>query len=97
MYKRLPKEWKAIADAHIKARETQNFDNPHVSTESEFYTAVKAGKTFASLLETVETRYCSMTSILTACLISHTSEAYKKGVYRGFLKIANEESLINKQ
>lgn len=94
MYKRLPKEWKVIADAHIKACMNKQFDDVFVSNDKEIYAAMREGKTFTNILEEIEIRYCSMTSIMTFKLFAHVSESYKRGIYKGFLRIANEELLI---
>lgn len=85
--KRISKQAKAIADKHIAAKLNNNFDNPKVSTRAEVMEALLAGKTFSAVLETVETRFCSIGSLLMASgiiLDAHLSKNYKANVYKGF-------------
>lgn len=82
--KRISKQAKAIADAHIKARLQGNFDDPKVTTKEELIEALLSGKTFSELLEEIEMRFTSITSILLSRQLFHQSNNYKAGVYKGF-------------
>jgi hypothetical protein len=82
--KRISKEVKAVADAHIKARIEGNFDNPRVTSKQEIIDALNEGKTFEELLNEIEIRFVSITSNILQRALNHTSGAYKKGVYKGF-------------
>lgn len=82
--KRISKETKAIADAHIQARLTGNFDDPKVTTRDEIIAALKEGKTFSQLLDEIEMRFTSITSILLSRQLFHQSNNYRSGVYKGF-------------
>lgn len=84
MQKRISPAVKAIADAHIAARKTGNFDNPPVRTQADVLAALFAGKTFTAVLEQVELRYCSIGSLLISRHLDHESKSYKAGVYKGF-------------
>lgn len=81
---RISKQTKAIADAHIQARLNGTFDNPEVTTKDELIQALKDGKTFEELLDRIEMKYTSITSILLSRKMFHQSANYKNGVYKGF-------------
>jgi len=82
--KRISPKAKAIADAHIKARLEGNFDDPKVTTKQELMDAILEGKTFSGLLDEIEVRFTSITSILLSRKLFHQSNNYKAGVYKGF-------------
>ena len=82
--KRISKETKAIADAHIQARLNGTFDDPSVTTKDELIQALREGKTFSELLDRIEMKYTSITSILLSRKMFHQSANYKNGVYKGF-------------
>lgn len=75
---------KKIIDAHMKAIESGTFDDLTVKNREELITALKAGYTFKALIEEIEIRYCSITSIITARHFKHLSEAYKRAIRKGF-------------
>lgn len=83
---RIKPKVKAIADAHIKARETGKFDNPEIKTRMDVINALWEGKTFEEVLRQVEIRYASIGSILISGL-GHSSQSYKSAVYKGFKKL----------
>lgn len=85
--KRISKEAKIIADAHIEARRTGNFDNPTVNSKDELIVQLKAGKTFERLMEEVEFRFCSIGSQLVARHFACPSSNYKASIYKGFKTI----------
>jgi hypothetical protein len=82
--KRISPKTKAIADAHIKARLEGNFDDPKVTTKQEMFDAILEGKTFSGLLDEIEVRFTSITSIILSRKLFHQSKNYKSGVYKGF-------------
>ena len=82
--KRISKQAKSIADAHIQARINGTFDDPNVSTKDELIQLLKDGKTFSGLLDRIEMKYTSITSILLSRKMFHNSQNYKSGVYKGF-------------
>lgn len=84
MAKRILKEVKAIADAHIKADMEGTFDNPPAKAGKEVIVHLWAGKTFAAVLREIEIRYIPITSIVLSSTFKHQSHAYKAGVYKGF-------------
>ena len=84
MTKRISKQVKAIADAHIEAKANGTFDNPSVSTREEVIKALRDGKTFEQVLHQVEVRFCSVTSIILSGTFDYKSNGYRSGVYRGF-------------
>ena len=75
---------KAIADAHIQARQSGIFDNPQVSTKEDVIRELLAGKTFEEVIRQVEIRFASIGSILMSTTLQHTSQSYKASVYKGF-------------
>ena len=82
--KRISKQAESIADAHIQARLNGTFDNIVVSTKEELIQSLKDGKTFSGLLDRIEMKYTSITSILLSRKMFHNSQNYKSGVYKGF-------------
>lgn len=82
--KRITPETKAIADAHIAAKQSGSFDDPEINSVEELIEKLRQGKTFSAVLRKIEARYISITSIMMSEVLSHTSETYKKGVYKGF-------------
>jgi hypothetical protein len=82
--KRITPEIKAIADAHIEAMRKGIFDNPEVTTKEEILQALRDGKTFSQVLKTIEVRYISITSLIMSSQLDYVSDAYRKGVYKGF-------------
>ena len=83
---RIKPQVKAIADAHIKARETGIYDNPPVQTREDVIRELYAGKTFEEVIHQVEIRYASIGSILISGL-GHSSQSYKTAIYKGFKKL----------
>ena len=81
--KRISKQAKAIADAHIEAKIAKSFSNPSFAYPEEMRNAIKNGATSEALMEEVEIRYCPITSIILANM-GHISKAYRSGVYQGF-------------
>lgn len=81
---RITPQVKAIAVAHIHAKIEGKFDDPTVKDVDELHKMLLQGKTFSSLLETIEIRFCSISAILTANHFNYTSESYRRGVYKGF-------------
>jgi len=82
--KRITTQVKAIADAHIEARKSGKFDDPKVTTAMEVFRDLRLGKTFEEVLNQIETRYCSVGSILMSRHQLYTSKSYRDGVYKGF-------------
>lgn len=87
MATRISKQTKAIADAHIKARLDGVFDDPEVKTREELIAMLKQGKTFSQLMDNIEMRYTSITSIILSRRFFHQSQNYKAGVYKGFRRL----------
>lgn len=77
-------ELKAIADAHIQAKIKGQFDDPHVESKEQIIRYLQAGKTFSEILRQVEVRYVSITSNILASSMDYQTDAYRRGVYKGF-------------
>lgn len=90
MKKRISKQVKAIADAHIQAKANGTFDNPSVSTRDEVINALLEGKTVEQVLRQIEVRFCSITSIILSGTFDYKSNAYRSGVYKGFKTLLQE-------
>lgn len=82
--KRISKEVKAIADAHILARKNKSFNPVMIKTKADLITALNNGHTFEKVMDTIEARFCSVTSIMINSIFLHDSKAYIAGVYKGF-------------
>jgi hypothetical protein len=82
--KRITPQIKAIAEAHIQAKLTGTWDNPNANTKGEVLRLLRDGKTFAEVPRQVEIRYVSITSNLMSSQLNYVSDAYRKGVYKGF-------------
>ena len=81
---RITPQIKSIADAHIEAKKTGNFDNPIVYSKEQLLSELRAGKTFSLVVKEIEIRYISITSNLMSSQLGHVSDAYMKGIYKGF-------------
>ena len=88
--KRITKKVKVIADAHIEAKLKGEFDNPYVATKQDLIKELEDGKTFRSLLDNIEARYCTITSMLLSSTALGVSKSYTKGVYDGFKEVFHE-------
>jgi hypothetical protein len=82
--KRITQRTKAIADAHIDAKKIGKFDDPMVKTKQELFAQLLSGKTFSGVVKEIEVRYVSITSNLMSSQLGHVSDAYVKGMYKGF-------------
>lgn len=87
MKNRITPQTRAIAEAHIAASISGHFDDPKVNTRDEVINLLKQGKTFSQVLEQVETRFCTITSILYRRQFNHITRAYRSDVYKGFKKL----------
>lgn len=91
--KRISKQVKAIADAHIEAKMIGRWIGQDVKNEEELLQSLLIGCTYKKLLDLVEVNYVTITSQLTSTLLGHVSDAYKKQVYKGFKEILKEYNL----
>jgi hypothetical protein len=88
--RRITKKIRQIADAHIKARMEDKFDDTPVSDLDELKRNLLDGKTYSELIKSMETEYCSITSILTCTQFNHATDSYKQSIYRGFKELFNK-------
>ena len=84
---KITKETKMIADAHLLAKQTGLFNDPVISSKDELIQALKQGQTFSKLMDEIEIRFVSVTSLMMAHVLDHESGAYKKGIYKGFKQL----------
>lgn len=84
------KDYIKIAEAHIEAEKNNTFTNPHVTTRKQAIEAMLRGETFSEALRQVEVRYVSITSLLTKAQFGHMTEAYKRGVRKGFRELLKQ-------
>lgn len=94
--KRITPHVKSIADAHIKAKRLNQFDDIPVMSPEDLIVRLREGKTFSSLLHYIETKYVSVTSLILAGAFNHETDAYKKGVYKGFKQLFANERVTEK-
>lgn len=81
---RINQQVKAIADAHLQARITGQWDNPKVSTRQELLSSLFQGKTFEEVFNQIEIRFASVGSIIMNRTLDYTSSSYKSAIYKGF-------------
>lgn len=91
--KRISKQVKAIADAHIEAKITGKFLEQHVTNKDELLQSIVDGYTYKQLLHLVEVNYVTITSQLLSSVVGHVTDAYKKQVYKGFKEILKDYNL----
>lgn len=91
--KRISKQVKAIADAHIEAKMTGKFLEQNVANKEQLLQSIVDGYTYKQLLDLVEVNYVTITSQLTSTLLGHVSDSYKKQVYKGFKEILKDYNL----
>jgi len=84
---KITKKTKMIAYAHLLAKKTGLFNDPVVSDKDQLLQALKQGQTFSKLMDEIEIRFVSVTSLMMAHILDHNSEAYKKGIYKGFKQL----------
>lgn len=92
--KRISKQAKAIADAHIRAAKEDSFDDPSCRTRDEVIAALKDGKTLRMVLEAIEFRFASVGSIMLSRVMDYTSQSYKAAVYKGFRILIDGEKPV---
>lgn len=88
--KRISKECKAIADRYILARQTNQFTPLTATTRDEVIQGILSGDVYEEVLKQVETRFCTITSILLSSQFTYTSQGYRQGVYKGFKALLGE-------
>jgi hypothetical protein len=91
--KRISKQVKAIADAHIEAKITGNFLGQPVTNKDELLQSIVYGYTYKQLLNLVEINYVTTTSLMMSSVIGHITDAYRKQVYYGFKEILKDYDL----
>lgn len=82
--KRITPEIKRIADAHIQAKVDNNFNPAPFNTADEVRSNMRKGHTYDWVLDDIEIRYVSVTSNIIARSFNYRTDAYKRGVYKGF-------------
>jgi hypothetical protein len=88
--KRITKQIKGIADAHIRARMNDRFDDTPVMDLDDLKRNVLEGRTYRSLMDGIEVEYSTITSCLMARQFRHASDAYKSAIYKGFRELFNK-------
>ena len=83
--KRISKELKAIADAHIEAKKTGNFNPKAIDgTVAHLVKNMADGHTYDWVMDRVEINFCSVTTLIIGAVLGAESKSYKAGVYKGF-------------
>lgn len=87
--KRITKQIKGIADAHIMAKVKDEFDDTPITDLDDLKRNVLQGKTYRSLIDSIEVDYCEVTSMLLLRQFKHITDSYRSGVYKGFKDLFN--------
>ncbi len=82
--KRITPEVKKIADAHIEAKLSGSWNPAPIIDSYDLLEKVKSGYTYQGLLEEIEIRYVSITSLILASALNYRTDAYVKAIYKGF-------------
>lgn len=90
--KRISKQVKAIADAHIEAKMMGRWIGQDVKNKEELLQSLLIGCTYKQLLDLVEVNYVTITSQMLIS-VGYVPDSYKKQVYRGFKEVLNEYNL----
>jgi len=73
-----------VISAHIDARINNKFDDPCVSTKEDVISMLMDGKTFSTVMDQIEVRFCTITSLILAKAMDHRTDAYRRQVRKGF-------------
>ena len=90
--KRISKQVKAIADAHIASKIAGRFLEQHVTNKDELLKSIVEGYTYKQLLDLVEFNYVTITSQMLV-QVGYVPDSYKKQVYKGFKEILKDYNL----
>lgn len=78
------KKFNEIVSAHIDARVNNNFDDPYVCTKEDVLSMLMDGKTLSAVMDQIEVRFCTITSLILAKAMDHRTDAYRRQVRKGF-------------
>lgn len=73
-----------IANAHIVARQSGDFNNPDVTTHADTIKALLAGKTIEVVIRMIEKRYCSTRAMNSLHEDNKVIDSYRRSIYKGF-------------
>ena len=91
---RITKLQKQIALNHIEAKLGKRpFAEPPQNRE-ELIDGLKAGKAYQGVLDQIEARYISFTSIMVMAVLSADTKAYRDGVYKGFKVLLTNVGIV---
>lgn len=88
--KKISKEVKAIADAHIEANISGVWNEAKISrvnSKKDLLDKMMAGHTYKFVHDQTQARFCSVGSSIMASVLGHNSKAYRAGIYKGFKAI----------
>lgn len=80
-----------IADAHIEAKLSGNFDDVAIVVAKDVFDTLKQGKTNSHVMHEVEVRYATITSCIYSSTFKHATNAYKASIRRGFQTLLKEQ------
>jgi hypothetical protein len=75
---------KEIIDAHIQARLNDSFNEKEITNRQELIEALHQGYTFRKLVEEIEARFISISSVVGIVNLKHITQAYRQGITKGF-------------
>jgi hypothetical protein len=84
---RLEKQIREIADAHIKARVNDKFDDTPIGDIDDLKRNLLQGITYSGLLDEIEMRHSTVTSTLMCRQFGHVSDAHYKAIHKGFKEL----------
>jgi hypothetical protein len=80
-----------IVSAHIEARVNNKFDDPAVNCKDDVISCLMDGKTFSAVMDQIEIRFCSVTSLIIARAVDHRTDAYRRQVRKGFKVLLSQK------
>jgi len=85
------KKYIEIANNHIEAKINNSFTNPLVYSREEIIDELKRGETFEKIMEEIEIRFMSITTVIYCRSLGQINETYKKQVRKAFRQLIGDE------
>ena len=76
-----------VVNAHFNARINDSFDVDTILSMDGLIDTLNDGKTIKKLYMEIEATFCSIHSAVSAHVLSHLSQNYKKDIRKGFNKL----------
>lgn len=85
------KKYIEIANNHINAKINNSFSNPLVNNREEIIHQLKQGETFEKIMDQIEIRFMSITTVIYCRSLGQINETYKKQVRKAFRQLIGDE------